>query len=205
MVLEELILWTLLYQPSEIWEMKWNMGNAAFWCFQTSCSAPGHSSLIFWLPKAGIVRSKMFLCSYSKEKTQVHSHGWAGVIKGLMHNFEEGCYVITPVRHWKLLRERGLRSLIDPSCWCGNSSRVPGSWHTLLIKSRAVWGAEMLHLSTKEQPCVLNKGVYDNAVSWAEMSSLCLPSVPSGSLASKFSLRMMLNSNSSQNAAVFLE
>lgn len=33
----------------------------------------------------------------------------------------------------------------------------------------------------------------------------CLPSVPSGSFASKASLRMMLNSNSSQTAAVFPE
>lgn len=68
MVLEELILWTLFYQPSEIWEVKWNMGNAAFQYFHTLCSAPGHSLLISWLPKVGIMRSKMFLCLYSKEK-----------------------------------------------------------------------------------------------------------------------------------------
>lgn len=67
MVLEELILWTLLYQPSEIWEIKWNMGNTVFQYFHTLCSAPGDSFLT-WLPKVGIMRSKMFLCLYSKEK-----------------------------------------------------------------------------------------------------------------------------------------
>lgn len=122
-----------------------------------------------------------------------------------MHNLEKGCYVITPVRHLKLLREGRLKSLIDPSCWWGNFSRVPGSW--LLIKSaRAVWGAEMLLLSTKEQPCVLKGSM---VMQCPELKCLlfAFPLSPVVHLHKSLSLGLFQilipNSNSNQNASVY--
>lgn len=65
-------------------------------------------------------------------------------------------------------RARVLGSLRDQSSWCGNSSRVLGSWHLLLTKSARAMGGPG-DLSTKEEPCA------DNAVPWAEVSHFCLP------------------------------